>query len=250
MIVSAQVKSGLTYGETSGAGFKLKRTAKEGVRRTSHDICAIWVDRDGDRVFWAYLHPNSSTAPQIYGQHHEVSPAMRYDLGRFRGRNASIPVGGKGVIIASKAGSSFRASRKIALSHYRALTPVKSPVMGDIEFTRIGWRHMFRRSRAALNKAASIEIVPHLQRILSQRPSAHTVTLIGIENNGGYEHRICEHLLKFDQVLIDKPGTARKRVTAHFRLVEDIRYYEKWKESAMLSQQVERRVVLKSAYYK
>lgn len=250
MSVLAQVKSGATYGEVSGDGFKLKSAAKTAAKRTSHDICAIWVDRDNNKVFWAYIHTAASTSAQVYGQHHEVTPAMLFDLSRFLGRNASSPVGGKGIIIAAKPPSNFKSSRRTALDQYRSLSAIVSPTLGRIELTRIGWRHMFRRSRAAPNKGSSIDIIPYLRGILSQRPSSHSVMPIAREIMGGYEHRICEHLLKFDQVSVATKGTPNRRVTACIRLIEDIRYPENWRESAMLSQQVCRRLVLKSAYYK
>jgi hypothetical protein len=250
MTVLAQIKSGKSFGERVGDGFRLKSPAKKAAKRTSHDICAIWVDRNDDKVFWAYHHPNASTGIQLYGRHHEVTPAMRYDLGRLLGRNAPKPAGGKGVIIGAVGTSSFQSKRLAALAHYRSLKKVLSPTLGEVELTRIGWRHMFRRSRSSANKAASIRVIPYLQHILSQRPTAHSITPIGIAHMGGYEHRTCEHLLKYDQVLIARTGLPNSQVTVHLRLIEEIRYPANWSQKAMLSQQVDRRVVLKSAYYK
>lgn len=253
MLVLCQVKSGPSYGSIvkGSDGFKLMGAAKSAAKRSSHDICVVWVDRDTDRAFWAYIHPNTRSDVQIYGQNHEVSPAMVWDLARcMAGRGSWGGQGGSGVVLPDVTGQ-VKARRKLALETYRRIGSVQSPTLGKIELTRFGWRHMFRISRASVNKNASLNIIPRLASILKSRPSVTSVTSFQVFNRGDQDHRVCEYLLKYERVaLYRKHAAKQKNVTVHIRVVEEVRYPRDWANRAMLSQSVERRVVLKSAYYK
>lgn len=253
MLVLCQVKSGVTYGaiQKNGSGFKLMGAAKSAAKRSSHDICVVWVDRDTDRAFWAYIHPNSKSDVQAYGLNHEVSPAMVWDLARcMAGRNSWGGQGGAGVVLPADT-SQFKVRRKFALEIYKRQKVVQSPILGNIELTRYGWRHMFRSSRASKNKNSSLNIIPRLHAILNQKPSVVAITSCRIYDRGNNSHRVCEYLLKYGNVTIFKKHDSDTRgVTVHIRVVEEVRYPRDWTSKAMLSQSIERRVVLKSAYYK
>ena len=253
LLVLCQVKSGPSYGSilTSGSGFKLMGSAKTAARRSSHDVCVVWVDRDNNRAFWAYIHPDSRSEVQNYGSNHEISPAMIFDLARcMAGRTAGGGGGGRGVTLPDEA-DDFAARRKFARNSYRRTKAIQSPILGKIELTRLGWRHMFRKSRAALNKNASLNLIPRLPAILQQRPSAAAITSTQYHQRGSSYHRICEYLLKYEHINIRRKGETKTReVTAHIRVIEEISYPKNWESRAMLSQLVDRRGVLKSVYYK
>lgn len=253
ILVLCQVKSGSSYGSVmpGSAGFKLMGSAKSAAKRSSHDICVVWVDRDTDRAFWAYIHPNSKSDVQIYGLNHEVSPAMVWDLARCMAARAYWGgLGGTGVVIPEETGH-LKTRRKLALEIYKKHKTIKSPILGEIELTRFGWRHMFRSGRVSINKDASLHIIPKLSVILIQRPSAVAITSFDVQRRGGQDHRVCEYLLKYDRVTLYSKRTGKSRlITVHIRAVEEIRYPCDWADRAMRSQSVERRVVLKSAYYK
>ena len=82
LIILTQVKSGESFGSTLSHGFKLKAKAKSAAIRTTHPVCVVWVDRDINRIFWAYVHPATTASDQEYGAYHEVAPPMIYDLAR------------------------------------------------------------------------------------------------------------------------------------------------------------------------
>jgi len=250
MLVLGQVKSGSSFGRSLEAGFTLKSSAKRSARKTSQSICVVWVDRDLNRIFWAYVHPNSSSGSQDYGEHHRVTPAMAFDLARCSAKSGLGPAFGRGIIV-SPSPKQLAERRKHALRLYRSAGQTLSPYMGNIEFTRLGWRHMFRRSRSAKNKSSSIDLIPHLSNLLGHYPSASSVTAVSYAIRDGYEYRTCEHLLKFNGIQLYETHLAQtKPVTAYVRVIEDIRYPCDWADRAMLSQAIDRRVVVKSAYYK
>ena len=253
MSLLCQVKSGSAYGEiiSNDKGFKLTANAKKAAKRDSHAICMIWVDRDVSRAFWAYLHPDTKVGAQVYGSNHEINPTMTYDLARcIAARAPRGAVGGNGVTLPESTGD-VSARRQSALREYRSLISVNSPVLGDVELTRTGWRHMFRKGRAAVNKNASLNLIPRLRPILSSHPSTTAMTAVKFLPCGGYTRRVCEYLLKYNRVRIRRNGEASARkVTVHIRVIEEICFPKDWAQIAMLSQQISRRVVLKSAYYK
>lgn len=250
MLVLTQVKSGPSYGESLSSGFKLLGKAKAAAVRTSHSLCVVWVNRDAGRIYWAYVHPTASPGDQTYGAYHEVSPATLYDLARCLSSKSSGSVGGKGVIVRERS-SNISIRRRRVRKVYRSFKWIACPVLGKIELSRLGWRHMFRSGRLKKYKATSLDLIPHLNKLLVQWPSAHVVTRYETFECKGFKYRLCEHLLKYDEVSVfeDKVQMARQAV-AHVRILEEVRYPIDWNTSVMLSQLVTRRVVLKSAYLK
>ena len=252
LLVLCQAKSGPSYGIAldDHAGFKLLGAAKSAARRSTHAICLVWIDRKASRVFWAFLHPDSRPGPQLYGANHEVSPATRYDLARcMAARWKGGAAGGRGVVLPEQRGD-VATRRALALRSYRSVGTVHSPVLGPIEFTRVGWRHMFRRSRASRNKNASIVLLPRLRVLLLESPSAVAITATEFFASGDFTTRQCEYLLKYEKVTERSANGDLRPVTVHVRVIEEVRYPTAWHSTTMLTQQVTRRVALKSAYYK
>ena len=250
LIIFMQVKSGESYGSTLSHGFKLKAKAKRAAIRTTHPVCVAWVDRDNNRVFWAYVHPTSTASHQEYGAYHEVGPPMIYDLARCAAIKRTGITGGRGIIIRRR-DTDITIRRKNVKAIYQKLDTVVSPALGVIELTRLGWRHMFRNGRSGKNKATSIDLIPYLKKMLEQLPTSHAITQHKTLDLRGNHYRVCEHLLKFDQIQIQKSRSgALQTVVAHVRLVEEIRYPLNWETNVMLSQLMSRRVVLRSAYWK
>lgn len=253
MVVLTQVKSGDKYGYLEESGFVLKKAAKFAAVRTSHDICIIWVDRNNNKLFWAYVHPETTVKKQYYGAYHEVSPATIFDLARCMSKGGRYAKGGKGIVIRKRDTNitQRRKSVKEVYLDFQKHSRIKSPVLGKIELTRIGWRHMFRSGRRKENKEASLNIIPYLSRLLARVPSCHAITDSSQFIIKKFVYCRREHILKFDDLTVSQRERVNmKGFTAHIRLVEEIRYPVDWSIQAMLSQEVERRVVLKSAYYK
>lgn len=252
-LILCQVKSGNTFGAIleNEPGFTLYGAAKTAARRTSHAICVIWVDRDKNRVFWAFLHPDTRRGKQAYGSHHELTPAVRFDLARCVAcREKRGAEGGRGIILPSVSGNLAK-QRAVALTSYRNYRAIKSPILGEVECTRLGWRHMFRKGRAAANKSASLNIIPRLPSLLTERPSAVAITSIAISEREKFEIRTCEYLLKYKLLrVLDSHAKGSRPATGYVRLIEEVLYPKDWESRAMTSEFVLRRVVLKSAYYK
>lgn len=125
MLILCQAKSGASYGRLEpGGGFKLATRAKAEARRTNHAVCVLWIDRDADGGFWAYVHPDSSPKGQRYGEHHRIGPAMVYDLARSISQAGGRRGGGSGVIIPEGI-AAIKVMRSEALAFYRSQKVVR-----------------------------------------------------------------------------------------------------------------------------
>lgn len=250
MIVLIQVKSGATYGQRMPQGFNLTSAAIKAAKRTSHDICVIWLCRETNEAFWSYVHPDSRISTRTYGSYHRVSPATLYDLARCMSKATTNAFGGTGVIIRRKEGN-YSNQRKLVHTGYKNIGEVFSPALGNIEFTRLGWRHMFRANRAAKYKQFSLDLIPYLDKIITQPSTDHAITSNKEWASGNFIYRSTEHLLKYEKVRCSaKQKMGIQPITVIIKAIEEIRYPKCWQASAMLSQHIDRRVVLKSAYYK
>lgn len=250
IIFLVQVKSGSTYGEKLPSGFKLLASAKKSAQRTSHSICIIWADRTANCSYWAYVHPNSTKTNQIYGENHSISPAMRFDIARSQSKTLPRKIGGSGIIMAQKE-SDLKSKRSVALIKYRHLKSqnIINPNLGEVKFSRIGWRHMFRRSRSSENKDSSLMVINYLQRILEDKPTSIYISDFKIETIESFTYRKSEYVLSYDSVkYYDGGSLVRGKVI--IRLIEEIRWPENWESHATLSQQVDREVTFLSCYFK
>ena len=248
-IFFVQVKSGNSYGEKLSDGFKLKTITKNAAKRTTHPICIIWVDRNSSDSFWAYIHPRTDSKPQIYGNNHLVTPAMRYDLARCQAQFLPIKKGGSGIIINQK-DSNLKVIRKKSLDKYKSYraTGLFCPSLGKIEVTRVGWRHMFRKTRASINKAKSYTTINYLDKILYDIPTEIYISKSSISEQSEYKYRTSEYVLLYEN--IKEQNTPLNNIKVVIRIIEEIRWPKGWTKNSTLTQFVERRNVLLSCYYK
>lgn len=251
VLILVQVKSGSTYGEKTADGFKLLSAAKKTVMRTSHPICLIWIDRPSQSNFWAYIHPNSTPTNQNYKNNHLISPPMRFDIARSQSKFIPNKEGGKGVIITYGDFSDLKQRRKDTLNTYKALKSktLINPNLGEIEISRIGWRHMFRKNRAKENKESSLVVIPYIEKIIQDKPTTIYVSSLEEKTLDNYEYRRSEYVLSYEDVQLFKESATTK-VKLIIRLIEEIRWPEDWISNAYLGQLIDRKVTLLSSYYK
>jgi hypothetical protein len=250
LIFFVQVKSGSTYGRKLPIGFTLLGVAKKSAQRTSHPICLIWVERQTNSTYWAYIHPFSTNESQHYGDNHLVNPATRFDIARCQAKVIPGKSEGSGIIIKELTGT-LKIKRAYALKKYKSLKnkTIINPNLGIVEFTRVGWRHMFRKQRSSMNKEKSMNLIPYLANLLEHKPSKIYITKNELESERGYEFRTSEYVLTYDKVEFNNAGKLES-TSVIIRLLEEIMWPEDWKENSMLSQLIKRRLVLLSAYYK
>jgi hypothetical protein len=251
MVIHAQVKSGNQYGKSLGDdGFKLYMRAKNEAKRISHSICVFWVDRNLREVYWALIHSKSSDKVQKYSRHHLVNPASRFDMARCVAKTTLLKKGGLGIILKSGY-TDLGKTRKNAIEKYRSFKTLFSRNLGTVELTRIGWRHMFRKNRSSDRKKTSLEVIPYLDKILENNASSMYVSSLKFSKEADFEYRTSEYVLLFDKVkLYNKTTTEQEKIRVVIRVVEEVRWPINWKDSALLTQQIDQRLVLLSCYHK
>ncbi len=248
--IKLQIKSGEANGSRHEGGFRLNSSVVKDLKKIGSTSCAIWVDRNDGACFWAFIHPNTSDGSHDYGAMHKISPATIYDLARCDTRfKPGFEADGKKVTISCTA-QTIGKLRSKAKKSYKEIGPILNPVLGPVEVTRTGWNHMFRSSRKISGKESSLRVIPHLNHILSNIPSEHFIPEYKIEKYDGMETRSSIHILKYSGVKKYESSTGTSSVEVIVKVQEDIRYPVLWRDTALLSQQIERRVVLISTYYK
>ena len=252
LIFLVQVKSGDSFGEKLLNGFKLKSNAKLAAQRTSHPICLVWVHRESNSSYWAYIHPNSTKESQTYGNNHEITPAMRFDIARCQAKYLPVKSGGSGLILSDYKGN-VKDKRANALANYRRFSKLDiiCPTLGKVEFTRIGWRHMFRKTRSADYKSKSLTVINFLDKLLVDKPSETYISKSKISEQTDFNYRTSEYVLIFDNVkYFNAKSKTNENIKVVIRLLEEIMWPKKWNLNSTLTQSVDRRLVLLSCYYK
>lgn len=242
-----QVKSGNSYAEETNEGFTLKSSVINEVRRQTQSICLVWVSNIQNKVYWAYIHPNTIKSKSLsYGLHHKLTPATKFDLTRCIERSLNIKTGGKGIIIKELNINNIQLIRKRIKVLYNSFKNINSPILGSIEITRFGWRYMFRKSRSSTFKQRSLNSIPYIKLFLEQKPSSHVIMKFEENNEGEYVYHKTEHLLKFK----NSKNNHLANITVNIRIIEVIGYPLMWKDASYNTQLIQRRVIFKSIYYK
>jgi hypothetical protein len=258
VILHLQAKSGSEYGrEINNERFQLKKKVIEQNRKIAKGVFIIWVNRVTNHVYWAFIHAKSNNETTEYKKHHQVTPAARYDFIRcFEQQNANHYnfKGGKGIVI-RELKKTFAENRDFAKSKYKLLkrSTVVNPALGNISFTRLGWRHISRKDRKKEFKLTSFNITPYLMPILKTLPSEISLLNCKYDKNEINTTRTSEYILKYDKVILslnDSSGPKKKSITVIIRLIENIIYPNNWTENAHLSQLLKRSIKVSSFYYK
>ncbi|EIE1275505.1 TPA: hypothetical protein NJ328_004880 [Vibrio parahaemolyticus] len=242
--LSFQVKAGHSYvNKTCNTLFAPNSTLFKSIQRQSDKIGLIWVDPDKDTSQWCLIRPNSKYMRKGYGLHHKITPATLYDLARCYGRDLNKPKHGHGICISRKP-KTLKVLRSNAIGSYYGNKVVLSPVLGEIKLTRLGWKHMFRKSRRAEYKETSLQVIPVLGKLLEHIPREHIVHSTKYYSIDDFEYRECEHVMSFTQV----KDSNKNYLNVTVKVLEYVRYPKNWRERSYLTQLVQRETRLLSAY--
>lgn len=179
--VHCQVKAGLSYVAYQDACIIKLITMKETVavlQLGTQPSMTLWVEpRPHSRVFWhivrlRYPHRKRIIIPAS----DYISPALYVDLSRhsrfFVGSSRPARIQAA-VHVTSK-----KELRHKSLADYKKLQVdgLPSYLGSKVEVTRLGWRHITRRSRSAAKREVSFRLIPYLKNFLRMRPSRFLVT--------------------------------------------------------------------------
>lgn len=249
IILLVQIKSGDSYASSDGENFKVKKKVFKSIKKTANNICLVWLDQKSHKCYWAYIHPNTSVNVTTYGRNHLVSPAFRFEIARCIARTFSGNYkGGKGIIIKNELpDGTISEVRKKLKSIYRSTKVIKNPLLGEINITSLGWKHLFRSSRKKEYKTESYKLIPYIKSILKQYPSNHWISNFSKYERNGYEFLCYEYILKYSEIKVKKSIVDYE---VNFKILEEVGYPKNWETTSQLSQKIMRKVTFLSCSLK
>ena len=258
LILFSQVKSGDSYGkEIANDNCIIVKSLFQELQKTTKNICLIWVNRETNNLFWAYIHTKTIIDHNRYGNHHKITPATRFDLARCFEKLNSVNFeykGGKGITI-RKLTKTFIENREFAKNEYKILKKslIVNPLLGQINCSRLAWKHITRKNRRTEFKTTSFDTISYLYDILTKAPNNIAVLDCKYKTLKKNTLRTTEYILKYEDIILSfKEVTVPKktRITVVVRVIENIIYPQEWYNDSQLSQKVKRSITLKSFYYK
>ncbi|AZA49417.1 hypothetical protein EG346_15055 [Chryseobacterium carnipullorum] len=249
-LLLCQVKSGSSFGKITNNTIKLYSKGIKEAQKSQNDICLVWYDHLTRENYWAYIHSNSIPKVVELGKNHILSPATKFEVARCISRSNKLKnFNSRGVILNFKKIKLIPISkhRKNIRTSYKNIKKINNPLYGNIEISKYGWKHMFRKTRLKSYKNDSLIVIPYLKQLLSFQPDRHWV--ISFENNKHNQFTILkyEHVLRYEKI---KNNENDKTYEVVIKLIEEVGFPTNWKNENLLSQKVFRKTVLKSCSLK
>lgn len=248
ILLLAQVKSGNSYGAIeNGKYFKLKTRSIKEIQRGLSTILLVWLDQTTSKCYWANIEPNTKPKPMKYGANHLVSPAARYELARiFSWKINKNQIGGRGIVLKNDFSNPLSLERRRIKIMYKSIKEIKSPLLGKIELTNLGWNHMFRSGRKRDYKKHSLFIIPYLKIILKRMPNKYWINKFEKYTRLNFEFLQYEYVMKYKNF----NSVNGNRYEVVIKVIEEVGYPKKWEKETFLTQKIMRRVILKSCSLK
>lgn len=244
-----QVKSGVSFRTPSSTKEVLTLTVGSETLQALADgtqpAFLAWVSpKPHARVYWQPIGPDrklKATVKIPCGQF--VTPSLRLDLSRihaFREHRKRLPV----VNLPNTPDPGIAHAR----DEYKKLkaTPVSSPIMGEIRFTRMAWRHVTRRSRDTVKRQRSFVLLRYLRSLLSSSPNRFLIVRRPRERFGGRTRETREVILWYYQAINESGRPCDVLV----RLIECVEYPSNWSRYGLAPSDVTVSTTVKSWWYK
>jgi hypothetical protein len=244
-----QVKSGESFRAHTSTNELLKLTVDsetlDALAEGTQPAFVAWVSpRPHGRIYWQSVQSRRKQKTVLTVPPYQfVTPSLRLDLSRvhaFRSCPAGFPV--------INLPANFDDDLKRARTHYKDLKaePVTSPVVGEMRFTRKGWRHVTRRSRDTAKTLRSFRLLPYLRALLRTSPNRFLVVRNKPERIGTRTRETREVIIWFREVIKDNG----KPCDVLMRLDERVEYPTKWSRDGLAPSEVEVTTTVKSWWYK
>jgi hypothetical protein len=250
-VIFTQVKSGPTYCNVVKGKLKVKKKQFTNLLNKNHNTLVCWSLADLDTPYWFIIKSNAKYFRTNYNENHKLTPISRLDISRIL-ISYNNTNGGKGLTFSVR-NNSFLEKRKEAKQIYNNLKTkiIKCPLLGQIEFSRLGWRHITRKDRHNSFKINSFDIMPILEKVLERTPSKHFCNKTDFWSDNLNEYRACEYILTYNDVqCLNKIDGSISATNIYVKILEYTSYRKNWRQVANFSTFINRRVILKSVYYK
>jgi hypothetical protein len=230
LTIHCQVKSGKSFraDSTTAKTITLQNIDEatiSSLQEGTQPALLVWVPPPPSiRVYWRIIKPKGAQRKPIrIARENYVTPSLRFDLSRYSAylkSNSGFPR------IELPTRNPEEPLLQQARGHYKQLKsePVYLPLVGKVEVTRLGWRHITRGSRSSTKRERSLRMIPYLRHILGYMPTRYLTANKSITKYGSEFHE-SRHLIFWykDALIVD--GVA---CTALVRIREDFLYPTRW----------------------
>lgn len=257
-IISTQVKSGPSFCSIDNDTLIIKNNKFKNLLKRNSWMLICWTTTSSIVAYWFLIKPNSKFIKLEYNSNHIINPLAKFHLIRII-YSVTKRDGGKGLIFNRSKNNEgyskkdYQTLRKFAKQRYKDLKKLNiiNPVFGEIEFTRLGWRHITRQTRLDNFKTASFEVISILDKLMTKSPSKHYTLKHFTDIIDGEVYVENEYLLNYSEVKIYDTTTKNTFGSEVFiKLIEIGNYHVDWMSNAEKNNFVHRRVIFKSIYYK
>jgi hypothetical protein len=232
-VLFTQVKSGNSFCKVEKGQLIVEKQKFTNLLNRNHNTLVCWSLVNSDTLYWFIIKANAKYFRNKYNQNHKLTPITRFDISRiltsFNNTN-----GGKGLAF-SFGNIDFLENRKAAKNIYNILKTktILNPIFGQIEFSRLGWRHVTRKDRLNCYKTNTFDIMPILEKILQRTPSKHICYKSDFLDDNESNYRICEYILTYNDVQsFDKKNNTRIETDVYVKVLEFSGYSKKWRDTA------------------
>jgi hypothetical protein len=246
----AQIKAGPSYKQRSSNSKHLvlgiDKATISALSGTGMPGLLIWVPPPPmDRLYWHAADPrNRVKTPICIHRNQFIRPSLRYDLSRIYDYS-SFSTGHPQLTVRAVDPANAISDAKKAYKELRSLKP-KNSLIGDICVTRLGWRHVTRRSKSTARRELSLRVVPYLKHFLVKRPARYACSYCDIQVVGGWATESRFLLCWYRKALI----IDGKSYTLLIRIKEEIQYPAKWRDRPLSKDKVLQAATLASWWCK
>lgn len=246
----AQIKAGPSYKQASSNSKHLALGIDKATISALSGIgmpgLLIWVPPPPmDRLYWHAADPRSRIKTPICIQRNQyIRPSLRYDLSRIYDY-ASFATRHPQLTVRSVEPVNAIDNAKKAYKDLRSLKPSNS-LIGGICVTRLGWRHVTRRSKSTARRELSLRVVPYLKHFLVKRPERYACTYCDIQVVGDWATE-SRFLLCWYRKALSIDG---KPYTLLIRIKEVIQYPAGWRDRPLSKDDVDQVATLASWWCK
>jgi hypothetical protein len=206
----------------------------------------VWVPPGHARpVYWNLVKPRGSkNLPIKISRFNYVRPSLQVDLSRhhvFLSSRKSFPR----ITLPKKDADTARREAKTIYQELKK-SPLTVPLCGSVVVSRLGWRHVTRRSRASLKRDRSFRLVPYIRVILGHHPTRYLVTTPDIMRRGSEVIERREIIQWYEDAVFDNG----KLCDVLTRIVEEISYPADWQSQPIGVADIKCKRTLKSWWFK
>jgi hypothetical protein len=246
----AQIKAGPSYKRPSSNSrhivLGIDKATISALSGTGLPGLLIWVPPPPmDRLYWHAADPrNQIKTPICIQKNQYIRPSLRYDLSRIYDY-ASFSPGYPQLTIRTDKSTNIVKDVKKAYKELGSQKPYNS-LIGDIGVTRLGWRHVTRRSKTTARRELSLRVAPYLKHFLVKRPERYACNYCDIQVIGRWATESRFLLCWYRKALcIDGESYALL-----IRIKEEIRYPARWKDSPLSKDKINQKATLASWWCK